>query len=172
MGQGDILAHGEAVKITQKQVRAHLLYNPRTGAITRRIANSNSVKRGDFAGQRHDGYLRIQVLGVRKLAQYWIWLYMTGREPLDEIDHRDGDRSNYRWSNLREASHSLNQQNLRKARSTSTTGFLGVCRMGRKFQAAITVSKKKQFLGTFSTARLAHAAYLKAKRELHEGCTI
>lgn len=38
--------------------------------------------------------------------------------------------------------------------------------------AYITESRKRRCLGCFDTAEAAHAAYIKAKRELHPFCTI
>ena len=38
--------------------------------------------------------------------------------------------------------------------------------------AAISLNGKSTYLGVFSDALNAHNAYLKAKREMHEGCVI
>ncbi len=66
----------------------------------------------------------------------------------------------------------LNCENLRKARKDSRTGLLGASWAGYSFVATIQVRGKKKHLGSFATAEEAHAAYLEAKRKLHEGCTI
>ncbi len=50
---------------------------------------------------------------------------MTGEESKKEIDHIDGDRSNDRWCNLREASSSENKMNM-AIRSDNTSGVKGV----------------------------------------------
>ena len=160
--------------ITQDQLKQHLNYDPETGIFTRIAASSHNVKIGDIAGQTIEGgYIRIQVLRCRRLAHCLAWLYMTGRWPSGEVDHRNGVTNDNRWGNLRDATKSINQQNVRRARKTSTTGLLGVSRMNKKyFQATIRVNGKKMHLGTFPTPQLAHDAYVKAKRQYHEGCTI
>lgn len=158
--------------LTQQELKKQLHYDPLTGIFTRLVSTSPNVKIGDVAGQKYEGYIRIQVLRDRRMAHCLAWLYMTGEWPKDEIDHKNGVRDDNRWDNLRDGNKSLNQQNIRRARVTSTTGKLGVSRMGRKFQATIRVSGRKMHLGTFTTAEAAHQEYLKAKRQFHEGCTI
>jgi hypothetical protein len=101
------------------------------------------------------------------------WVMQTGLLPEQQIDHKDGVRSNNRWSNLRPASASLNKQNMRVARADNCTGLLGVGRAGRKFRASISIEgSHRRHLGVFPTAGEAHEAYLAAKRTLHPGCTI
>lgn len=158
--------------LTQDQLKEHLNYDPVTGLFTRKIASSNNVKIGEVAGYKSDGYIKIQVLGIRRMAHCFAWLYMTGNWPTTEIDHENGKTDDNRWKNLRPATHSFNQQNLKHAKKTSTTGLLGVNRMGRRYQAAIRIDGKKRFFGTFDTPEEAHQAYLKAKRKFHKGCTI
>jgi hypothetical protein len=67
----------------------------------------------------------------------------------------------------------MNQQNQRKARLDNKSGFLGVGRIGKRWQARISYpGGKDTYLGLFDTPELAHAAYLEAKRRLHPGGTI
>jgi hypothetical protein len=101
-----------------------------------------------------------------------IWLWVTGEWPLHGIDHIDGVKDNNRWANLRDVSPSVNSQNTKRAKAGSSTGLLGVTRMGSRFQAKIMTRGKMAYLGTFATGQLAHEAYLAAKRELHEGNTL
>ena len=45
-------------------------------------------------------------------------------------------------------------------------------RISKPYEACIKVNGKNKYLGNYSTPEEAHQAYLTAKRELHEGCTI
>jgi HNH endonuclease len=89
---------------------------------------------------------------------------MTGRWPRHQIDHRDLNKSNNRWSNLRQASSSQNGAN-RKGKSP----LKGVIDLGpystKRFQAMIQVNGKRHYLGRFSNARQAYAAYRAAARK-------
>jgi len=96
---------------------------------------------------------------------------MCGEWP-SEIDHINGDKSDNSYRNLREVSRGENMQNKRKAHRNNKTGFLGVAREAGKYRARIRVCGKNRSLGMYDTPQQAHQAYLAAKRELHEGCTI
>lgn len=115
-----------------------------------------------------DGYLNGAVLGVAVKAHRVAWALATGAWPDADIDHVDGDRSNNRISNLREADRGLNCQN-RKARRGSTSGYLGVSLRKKtgKWLAQIGVEGKHMHLGYFDTEEQAFAAYCKAKADLH-----
>ena len=97
---------------------------------------------------------------------------MTGEWPDGYIDHGNGVRTDNRWANLRAGDRSFNMQNQRRARRDNTTGWLGVSRVKSRFEAAIQVRGRRFRLGRFDTPEAAHAAYLTAKRKLHEGCTL
>lgn len=158
----------------QAELLRVLHYDPMTGLFTWLVRLSQRAKVGDVAGRfrRDTGYRSIRLDGREYYAHRLAWLYMTGEWPADEIDHINGSRSDNRWANLRAADRSLNQQNERIARSTSVTGLLGAHRRHGTFRASIVVDGRKKELGAFGTAEEAHAAYVKAKRALHPGCTI
>jgi hypothetical protein len=90
---------------------------------------------------------------------------MTGSWPTVLVDHRDGERSNNRWDNLRLATDQQNGQN-RKACSRSTTGIVGVVPSGDGYRAHIAVHRQVQYLGTFETLEEAKAARLTAEEKL------
>ena len=91
-----------------------------------------------------------------------------------EIDHINGNRTDNRIANLRAVTRGGNMQNQRRAHASNTSGLLGVYYKpkNKKWAAQIQANKKRMNLGLFKTAEEAHTAYLKAKRELHDTCTI
>jgi hypothetical protein len=107
------------------------------------------------------GYVLVGVDGPQYLAHRLAWLYMTGAWPDAEVDHIDGNRANNAWSNLRLASRSQNIANS-GLRVTNTTGFKGVFKARKKFNAKITVNYKSVNLGNFDTKEEASAAYKRA----------
>lgn len=144
------------------------------GALVRRVACGSNGPAGAVAGCLDvRGYVQIEVLGYPTKGHRVVYAITHGRWPEGDVDHIDGDRANNRPANLREVTNSLNQQNLRSARSHNRTGLLGVSPGRRgKFRATIVVNKKQRHLGEFATAQLAHEAYLAAKRDLHPGGTL
>jgi len=98
---------------------------------------------------------------------------MTGEWPVHSIDHRDGNKLNNRWTNLRMVTHKTNCENRVKPNRNSTSGILGVsAAKDGTYKARICSDGAITHLGTFATAEIAQSAYLEAKRRLHGGCTI
>lgn len=90
--------------LTAERLKQVLHYDPLTGEFTRLAGGSAGSVNGE-------GRLWIRVDTKRYLAHRLAWLYMTGIWPADQIDHRDMDRSNNAFSNLRECSYSQNKMN-------------------------------------------------------------
>lgn len=112
--------------VTAEELRAVLSYEAETGQFIRLQATLRSPA-GSIAGTPHgEGYSVIRVNGRLYLAHRLAWLWMTGEWPT-EIDHRDRNRSNNRWANLREVTRTQNNYNAGR-RSDNTSGFRGVYR--------------------------------------------
>jgi len=162
--------------LTADELTGLLIYDPRTGVFTRRVARGRHGrhKAGEVAGHLNgsDGYIAIRLNETLYLAHRLAWLYMTGEWPTLQIDHKNLQRSDNRWENLREASHGENVVNS-PARKNNTIGLKGVSlltqakrwNMTRPYRARITVDRKVIELGRFSTAEEAHATYMDASKK-------
>lgn len=133
---------------------------------------SNTQCVGKEAGNtKGDGYreIRIMIGGVRfRLLEHRVAFALAhGRWPENEVDHRHGKEAGNGIANLREATGGQNRQNMI---CHNSTGLMGVSRgksLIKPWRARIAVDGKSHGLGDFPTAEEAHAAYLKAKAELH-----
>jgi hypothetical protein len=85
-----------------------------------------------------------------------------------QVDHINSDGLNNQRCNLRLATSQQNTHNTR-ARSDNTSGFKGVSLRKRtgKWQAHIKFDGKSRYLGYYTTAELAYAAYCVASTEMH-----
>jgi len=171
--------------ISPALVKEFLDYDPETGVFhwknraekwfpSKRIYNSwNSRDAGKVAGTVvRGGYLIIKIWKSRYRAHRLAWAHVYGEWPEGEIDHINGVSNDNRIANLRVVSHSVNMQNQKRARrNNKTSGLLGVSLNVEtgKFRARITVDNKERALGYFATPEEAHAAYISAKSDLHEG---
>ena len=154
--------------ITQSELRAVLDYDADTGEFHWKVKR-NGVKPGVPAGTLHaKGYRAIKVGGKLHRAHRLAFLWMAGRMPTDQVDHRDGDKDNNRFANLREATNGQNQHNQTK-RANNSSGYKGVYYFKRdaRWQAQIMVNRKKHHLGYFDTPEEAHAAHVRAAIQLH-----
>jgi hypothetical protein len=130
--------------LTQAYLKQMLHYDPETGVWTWRQSLSYNVKAGRVAGSlRSDGYRKIRIRGRAYYSGRLAWFYMTGEWP-EEVDHKDRDPSNDRWSNLREATSSQNKYN----RNDDGTLRGVYCSGGGKWWAMVG---KDNYLGTFDT---------------------
>jgi hypothetical protein len=128
--------------------------------------NGRGGKAGCPAGYLHRrGYTRVYVDGVQYQAHRVIWLMMTGAWPVNEMDHRNRDKGDNRFSNLREATHSQNIANYPRL-ANNRSGFRGVCRDRNAWRSQIGLNGKTKFLGFFATPEAAHAEYAKAAKLL------
>lgn len=156
-------------ELTAEYLRELLSYDPDTGTFVWRVS-CQGTKAGDVAGTPgSEGRRHITIGYSRFKAHRLAWLYVYGSWPKQLIDHINGDPTDNRICNLREASVSENQGNQRAAHTNNETGLLGAHKKhGRNnFRARITVGGKELHLGNFATAELAHAAYLSAKETYH-----
>lgn len=161
--------------LTQELLKQAVCYNKENGIFTRREKSAKRVQIGDVAGSLDSsGHVQFKIFGRTYLAHRLAFLYMTGEWTVGEVDHIDGVRNNNAWINLRVGTKNDNQQNQRKPRADNKTGFLGVCKHKQcnKFIAKIRTNGVVKYLGLFATPEEAHQAYLTAKRELHNFCSI
>lgn len=155
------------------RLREVFRYVPETGVLLWRVTLSNRNIAGSAAGSLREGggkgagYLYVQVDKERFAVHRVAFAIMTGRWPLEQIDHRNSTRSDNRWANLREASPTQNCGN-QKLSAQNTTGLKGVSRDRGKWRAQIKVSGKTVNLGRFESPQLAHAAYM-ARAAAHFG---
>ncbi len=141
-----------------------LHYEPTTGHFTHRD--------GKYAGQRaggpdKDGYRRITINHTKYRAARLAWFYIHGTWPEPTVDHINGNRDDDRIANLRPATRYEQKQNGHGLQRNNTTGYPGVIRRHKRYEAQIRYNGKARSLGTFETPEQAHAAYTAAKRELH-----
>ncbi len=150
--------------LTVERLKHLLFYDHETGDFTRLTRAAQKTKIGDIAGGKNEcGYIRIRVDGKKYRAHRLAVFYMTGKWPVKEPDHRDLNKGNNRWNNIRLGTRSQNRANTRPP-SNNTSGFKGVYwRPKKKFwYAAIGVNNKKKFLGQFDCPAAAQFAYVVA----------
>ena len=153
--------------LTQDELKEWLHYDPITGIFKWIKSPARCAKVGAVAGSLSgDKYWQIRLLGRNHKAHRLAWLFMTGEYPEMVIDHRDRNRSNNIFTNLRAADFSQNSSNAINNRETATN-IRGVCLIKGRYEARIRHKGVYHYLGSFDTAEIAKAAYEEAAEELH-----
>lgn len=154
--------------LTQELLKDAINYDPSTGVWTWRhradVPNGwNTKHAGKIAGRINPvvGYLQIRVHGMLYQAHRLAFLYMTGKWPPFEVDHKDLARANCRWSNLRLATPAQNRAN-KKAPANNTSGFKGVVvrKQTGNFRAQLGSGGRRFSKEGFKTAEEAHQHYM------------
>lgn len=133
--------------LTQRRLMEVLTYNPETGVFTWK----KGVRKGKVAGTQHDarGFLKVSIDNERHLLHRLAWLWMMGTSNRWSVEHRNGDRSNNGWSNLRDGDRGQKRQY--RAPRREPTSVPGVSQVGDRFEAMIDVQGKVFNLGSFSS---------------------
>lgn len=151
--------------LSASELREMFYYDPCAGSLTWRICASNCIKVGDEAGSRRSDGRQIVWVNGRFYLRYRIaWCIMTDVWPEQEIDHIDGDPSNDRWVNLREATSSQNKMNTK--RKSSLPRGVHQNRRGA-FYVQVWADGKCHNGGTFETVHQAAVARADLARKLH-----
>lgn len=133
--------------LTQKRLREILTYDPVTGIFT----FAKGKRKGKIAGTAHDprGFQKVQIDNERYLLHRLAWLWMTGTMPRWSVEHINGDRSDNRWSNLREGNRP--QKTGYRAPWREPTSTLGVWLVGDRYEAMVEVDGVMINLGAFES---------------------
>lgn len=152
---------------TQAQLKEILHYDPETGVFRWRFARSN-LKPWSLAGSSSThGYWRVRINNREYFAHRLAWVYMTGKQPLNEIDHINRIRSDNKFVNLREATRKQNMENQSLMKS-NTSGSRGASwdKNLKKWKSQIMHNKKYIYLGIFDTVEEAAKAASTKRSEL------
>lgn len=93
---------------------------------------------------------------------WWLHNDIYPRVPL--LDHKDGNRLNNRYENLREVTISQNAKN-HKEYKNNTSGHSGVYEVKNYYCASINVNGKRIYLGGYNTYNLAVQAREDAEKK-------
>ena len=149
--------------LTQARLKELLYYDPDLGW----FMWINGWRCGQVAGclNRALGYIIIGVDGSNYYAHRLAFLYMTGAFPKYEGDHKDRDKTNNCWLNLRPATKKQNQENGSTPRN-NTSGVRGVYWVPktRKWIAKLKHNQRSLHLGTFASKREAIESRLVAEK--------
>lgn len=156
--------------ITQEELTKTVHYDPNSGHFRWLVTLCRFAKAGTRAGTdiiqpRYYGSYKIRAITInrrRYLEHRLAFLYMTGEMP-KEVDHKNGDSTDNRWTNLRpctRAQNSANQSNSKRTQSGIRGIYIHKGKKGDSWRVVIG----RQHFGSFKNleeAKQVQAAKLK-----------
>ncbi|QHJ81729.1 MAG: hypothetical protein [Caudoviricetes sp.] len=143
-------------------------YNPDTGVLLR-LQRCGNYPAGSPALSKTTGgrYLKIGHAGKEYLQHRVAWFLHYNEQPPEVLDHINGDPFDNRIMNLRGATTSTNQMNI-KATNKSTTGIKGIfpVRGGSLYRAEVCVDGRRYQKHAADPAQL-EAWVIQKRNELH-----
>jgi len=141
--------------ITQQFIKHILNYNPLTGVFIWKIERPGKARKGNVAGYSRKykssiDYRFIGINGIQYREHRLAWLYVFGRFPKGQIDHKDGNSINNRINNLREVTNQDNCKNQSRP-VNNTSGCIGVSwrKTDKVWASYIYIDYVRKHLGNF-----------------------
>lgn len=135
---------------TVELIQSLFSYDPETGHVYWKAKGSGRIKKKPAGTIEESGYIGILVNGKRIRAHRIAWVIQYGKWPSDQIDHINGNPSDNRLCNLREATNLQNGKNC-KLKKSNSSGFAGISfeKFTNKWKAYIKVNYKNISLGRY-----------------------
>lgn len=152
--------------LTQSELKEEVSYDPLTGVMAK--LHPRTGVRLKTSEEKKSIYFTIRIRGRCYKLHRLAFLYMTGEIP-QEVDHKDLNTRNNRWSNLRPATRAQNKANCH-AYKNNTSGYKGVIWDARAgcWRARIRKNGHWYQIGQFDDVVKAGKAYLRKAKRLYK----
>ena len=158
--------------LTKESLAKFFEYDEKTGIFTRLHTIHGNSFRKQITIANSNGYIVFEVCGRKEYAHRMAWLWCSGIQPIYNIDHINGIKTDNRICNLRDVPQKINRHNIHKTNPNKISGICGVRPSLKRWSARIFASGKEIHLGNFPTKEAAYAVYILAKKKMHEGYVI
>lgn len=144
------------IPLSIEELQSIFTFDIENGRLIRIKSTQGRIDRENFRAD----YRYVSIDGTQYFEHRLIWM-LANRQHIPsgmDVDHINRDKLDNRPDNLRLATTSQNRANITLQRNNST-GFKGVFLDKGKFRAKIKSNGIQRFLGSYSTAEAAAAAY-------------
>ena len=132
-------------------------YSPKTGEVA--LIGRKVMKPGS------NGYYRMSFMGTQFLLHRVIWYFLNQEEP-NKIDHKNHNKLDNSFNNLRKVSDTENAKNMSISKR-NTSGITGVSQEAKSglWRARLQVNGKEHTVGRFISIEDARIAIVKARND-------
>lgn len=143
-----------------------LRYDPDSGHLFWLALGKGRIKKRPAGTRLSTGYIGVVIGPKRYYAHRICWALYHGRWPEEQIDHINGDKTDNRITNLREATNLQNGKNL-KMSVRNTSGVTGVTfdRANNKWRATLKANGRSIYLKRWDTFEQAVEARKAAEKQ-------
>lgn len=152
--------------LTVDWLREHMACVPETGTLMWKVRGPGRTVGKPLGSLTAQGYLQVKVDNVIYPIHRVIWFYVHGVWPEHQLDHMDGCKTNNAIANLRDCTAAQNSAR-RKVRKPEKAPSRGVFPHGPGFVARLHHKGVRHYLGYFSNADDARAAYAAKAKDIH-----
>lgn len=156
--------------LTQERLKELISYDPVDGTFCWKVTRSNRAVAGKVAGKCKDskGYSVIRVDKRLYRAHRLAYLYITGEWPESDVDHKNNNRADNRWENLRASTRSQNIAN-KATPASNKSGVKGVCWnvAHQRWLVTLRVEGRHKYIGEFRCKKTAVRAVREARQRFH-----
>lgn len=150
------------MKPSLKTLHSLFDYEPASGKLVR-IKSSRVDMVGAVAHHR-----QVEIFGKRYMTTHVIWAIVHGVWPKELIDHIDGDQTNNRLANLREATAAQNQWNkLHKGKLPTGVVFKSDAKRAKPWAVRFRWHGTKFHFGSYATKEEAIEVANRERAKLH-----
>lgn len=145
----------------------HSLFDYKDGELFWKISRFGASRNSPAGSITNRNYRVVYIDYKQQSMHRMIFLYHHGFLPKC-VDHIDGNPSNNKIENLREANNFQNAQNS-KNWATNTSGFKNVhiCNKTKKWRVRISINGKRVHIGSFEDIELADLVAQEARDKYH-----
>lgn len=133
----------------------HELFELKDGQLFRKKSVSNNTKVGDKVGTfTAQGYVQVKIKGKLHSAHHIVYKMLNNKEAV-LLDHIDGNKSNNKIENLREATSSQNAINAKKIANKSGCKNVLWQKSRQNWIVKLHVNGNQKYIGEFKDVELA-----------------
>lgn len=151
-------AKKQASPLTHQELISVISYDPVSGVFFKLGAAGDGAQQRPTGHKNVRGYMCVYVAGRSYAAHRLAFFYMQKEWPPHDVDHINGDRTDNRFSNLRQVTRKQNKENMTVTWAASCVRGVTWCKKRKAWKAQVKHNQRHYNIGYFSELEAAAEA--------------